>query len=72
MCIYLYLIIHLITHYLFCYIYEKIYLIYYTLHIIYVIYKKRFIIRNWFIQLWRFRSRTISGYQAGDPGEPMV
>lgn len=32
------------------------------------IYNMRFIIKNWFTQLWSLRSPTISSLQAGDPG----
>ena len=36
-------------------------------------YIKRFIIRNWFSQLWRLTNPKIYrvSWQAGDPGEPM-
>lgn len=36
------------------------------------IYIKRFIIKYWFMHLWRLRSSKICSQQIGDPGEQMV
>ena len=38
----------------------------------YCMYRKIFIIRNWFMQLRRLRSLTIFHLQAGDPGKLVV
>lgn len=36
------------------------------------LYLKRFIRRNWLMQLWRLRTLTTHCLQDGDPGKPMV